>query len=205
MNRMQKLQVILAAVRVKKFVYRDGQRAWFAKEKISMLLKEAFEKGLSRGEQAEALPLGRWGVSREPQLCLGKALMGSRTICPAQPMPCAGTDTYIKSWKGEEETASTFQKALEQGREEGHLLKRVPVDDNQTRERFCWCTLLISIPVNQGKVSPWSVPSFFSHHNFYWSRFFRGTGGQVKIVILSSSRSSKQALPFKSFPHKCKS
>lgn len=122
MNRMQKLQVILAVVRVKKFVYRNGQRAWFAKEKISMLLKEAFEKGLSRGEQAEALPLGSWGVSHEPQLCLGKALMGSRTICPAQPMPCAGTDTYIKSWKGEEETASTFQKALNK---EG---RRAPVE-----------------------------------------------------------------------------
>lgn len=123
MNRMQKLQVILAVVRVKKFVYRDGQRAWFAKEKISMLLKEAFEKGLSRGEQAEALPLGSWGVSHEPQLCLGKALMGSRTICPAQLMPCAGTDTYIKSWKGEEETASTFQKALNKEGKKGTCWK----------------------------------------------------------------------------------
>lgn len=78
MNRRQKLQVTLAVVRVKELVCRDGQRAWFAKEKISMLLKEVFGKAFNRGEQAEALPLEIWGVSHEPQPCLGKGTSGQQ-------------------------------------------------------------------------------------------------------------------------------
>lgn len=43
------------------------------------------------------------GCHINPTCVWGKALMGSRTICSAELMPCAGYDTYIQPWKGEED------------------------------------------------------------------------------------------------------
>lgn len=97
------------------------------------------------------------GCHINPTCVWGKALMGSRTICSAELMPCAGYDTYIQPWKGEEDCFHISESPWTR-REAGLLLKRVPVDDNQTRGRLSWCTLLISVPLNQGKSHPEQHP-----------------------------------------------
>lgn len=87
----------------------------------------------------------------------GKGHWWAAGQCPAELMPCAGYDTYIKPWKGEEGCCHISESPWTR-REAGLLLKRVPVDDNQTRERFSWCTLLIPIPPSQGKSHPDPYP-----------------------------------------------